>query len=69
MREIVPMDKTSLKAREIEALTFLFANDAPSGADAGTSPRRSWFTGRPATVGLAAAFVVIAALALLVFSA
>jgi len=67
------MGKTSLKAREVEALTYMFTTEAPSASDAATgagsgSRRRSWFRARPITVGLTAALVVIAALAWVMFS-
>ena len=63
------MEKTSLKAREIEALTFEFTDDdEPSRAAGGDSSRGRWFGKRPATVGLTAAVVLIAALAWVMFS-
>jgi len=62
------MGKTSLKARDVEALTFdATAPDAPAGA--GSGPRRgSWFRARPVRIGLTAALVVIAVLAWAMFS-
>jgi hypothetical protein len=68
MREAVPMDKSTPKAREIEALTFMFTPDAPRRAAASTSVRGGWFRRRPATVGLTAALVVMGALAWVIYS-
>jgi len=60
------MEKTSLKAREIEALTFLFTPDAAT--DVAGDSRQGWrLRARPAAVGLTAAFVVLAALAWTMF--
>jgi hypothetical protein len=60
------MEKTSLKAREIEALTFVFTPEATAGAGRDLR-RRRWLRARPATVGLTAAVVVLAALAWAMF--
>jgi hypothetical protein len=68
MREAVPMDKSAPKAREIEALTFMFTPDAPRRAAGNTSMHGGWFRRRPATVGLAAALVVMGALVWLLYS-
>jgi len=62
------MGKTSLKARDIEALTFLYTSDVRTGAGGG-SRRGSWFRARPAAFGLTAALVAIAALAWIMFAA
>jgi hypothetical protein len=61
--EIVPMEKSTLKAREIEALTFLYTGSATSPAGGNSFSRGRGLRGRPATVALAAAFVAIATLA------
>jgi len=58
------MEKASLKAREIEALTFTFTPETT--ADGGGIRRRRWLRARPAAVGLTAA-VVLAALAWAMF--
>jgi hypothetical protein len=67
MREVVSMEKTTLKASEIEALTFVFTPDAPPQAGGGFR-RDGRLRARPAAVGLTAAVAVLAALAWLMFS-
>jgi len=56
------MSKPTLKAREVEALTFIYPA-APAKAAAGDRPRLRLWRPRPATVGLAVVIVVLAALA------
>jgi hypothetical protein len=57
------MEKSTLKAREIEALTFLYTASAPAPPGGNNSGRGRRLRGLPATVGLTAAFVAIATLA------
>jgi hypothetical protein len=56
------MEKSTLKAREIEALTFVYTNSAPSPAGGNHSGRARRLRGRPATVGVTAMLVAIATL-------
>jgi hypothetical protein len=62
------MTTQPMKALEVEALTFIYPA-APSKTAAGERPTVRLWRPRPATVGLAVAIVVLAALAWVLFPA